>query len=235
MISSYKVIFFDAGGTLFHPFPSVGEIYQRVAGRYGCEADAEQLEGSFREAWQKRDGLSSLVGHSSEKKERDWWHSLVLEVFSQMGGVDDFESLFAELYDVFARPESWRLYPEALEVLKALRQKGKILGVISNWDSRLFQLLGGLGLEEYFRLVLASGVFGASKPGPRIFQEGLRRLDVQPYEAVHVGDSLEDDVNGCRAVGMDAILVDRFEGARRKAVTRLKGLKTVRNLRELLC
>ena len=229
MIRSYKAVFFDAGGTLLHPFPSVGEIYRDAAARYGCFAPAQTLETLFREAWLKRDGLSSLQSHSSQKVERDWWQSLVQEVFSQVGGVGDFEAFFDELYDLFARPECWRLYPGVLDVLLELKSKKKKLGIVSNWDSRLFVICSGLGLEDYFEFILASAVFGASKPSPRIFDEALRRAGVRPQEAVHIGDSFEDDVKGARAAGLQAILIERHPQHRK-----LEDIPVIHDLKELL-
>lgn len=209
MLDSFKAIFFDAGGTLLHPYPSVGEIYQRVAAIHGCHVDAAATEKLFRESWLKRDGLSHLASHSSEKIERDWWRSLVYDVFETLGGFKDFEAFFTELYDVFARPECWRLYPGTLELLAALKKKKKTLGIISNWDSRLLILCKGLGVEPYMDFILASAVFGASKPSPKIFEEALRRANVGPHEAVHIGDSVEDDIHGAQRVGLKAIFINR--------------------------
>lgn len=229
MIDSYKAVFFDAGGTLLHPFPSVGEIYKRVAGVHGCFVDAEKIEKAFREAWLKRDGLSHLTVHNSEKIERLWWRDLVGEVFEAFGGFRDFEVFFTELYDTFARPECWKLYPGTLEILKTIRKKKKHLGIISNWDSRLLGLCEGLGLHNHFDFILASAVFGASKPSAKIFEEALRRAGVQPHEAVHIGDSFEDDIKGARAAGLDAILIERHPGHRQ-----LDHVKTIHDLQELL-
>lgn len=229
MIDSYKAVFFDAGGTLLHPFPSVGEIYKRVAGYHGCEVDAEQIEKGFRDAWLKRDGMSHLTAHNSEKIERQWWRDLVHEVFAGIPGLRDFEVFFTELYDTFARPECWKLYPGTLEVLKAVRKKNKKIGIISNWDSRLLGLCEGLGLHDHFDFILASAVFGASKPSVKIFEEALRRAGVQPHEAVHIGDSFEDDIKGARGAGLDAILIERHPKHRS-----LDYVKTIHSLQELI-
>ncbi len=230
MIDSYKAVFFDAGGTLLHPFPSVGEIYKRVAHTHGCKIESEQAEKLFREVWLKRDGLSHMVNHSSsEKVERAWWRELVHEIFSHLGGVEDFETFFTELYDTFARPECWKLYPGTLEVLSAVQKKGKKTGIISNWDSRLLSICEGMELNQYFDFVIASAVFGASKPSPRIFEEALRRAGVQPHEAVHIGDSFEDDIKGARAIGMNAILIERHPQHRK-----LEQVETIHDLRELI-
>ena len=229
MIDSYKAIFFDAGGTLLHPFPSVGEIYRDVAAAHGCIVSADETERAFREAWLKRDGLSHLAAHNSEKIERQWWRDLVFEVFSEFGGFKDFDAFFTELYDVFAQPQCWRLYPGTIEVLTAIKKKKKILGIISNWDSRLMGLCEGFGLHLHFDFILASAVFGASKPSPKIFEEALRRAGVEPHEAVHIGDSFEDDIKGARGAGINAILIERHPGRRRIA-----GVRTLHSLQELL-
>ena len=229
MLSSFKAVFFDAGGTLFHPYPSVGEIYGRDPRNYGCLANPEALDQLFRSAWLKRDGLAQLAGHSSEKIEKDWWRDLVGEVFLQAGGVKDFQIFFEELYDIFARPEVWRLYSDVLNVLQELKRRHKKLAVISNWDSRLFRLCEGLGLQHYFEVILASAVFGASKPNPRIFEEALRRLQVAPHEAVHIGDSFEDDIQGERLAGIKAILIDRRSHGRK-----FQDIETIAGLTALL-
>ena len=229
MIENFKAIFFDAGGTLLHPFPSVGEIYQRVAALHGLKVEAAATEKLFRESWLKRDGLTHLASHSSEKIEREWWRSLVYAVFETLGGFKDFEAFFTELYDMFARPECWKLYPGTLELLAALKKKNKKLGIISNWDSRLLILCKGLGLEDHMDFILASAVFGASKPSPKIFEEALRRAGVAPQEAVHIGDSFEDDIKGARSVGIHAILIERHPKHRK-----LEDVPTIHNLRELM-
>lgn len=214
MLTKYKAIFFDAGGTLLHPYPSVGEIYAEVGKRYGSPATAAQLEHSFREVWLKHDGLSRLASHSNENLERNFWKTLVREVFDACGGVNNFDDFFHELYDLFARPEVWRLYPDVENLLKDLKKQGKKMGIVSNWDSRLFHICEGLELNQYFDFIIASAVFGASKPSTKIFEEALRRSGVNAAEAVHIGDSFKDDIEGAHGAGLSAILIDRHPKSR---------------------
>lgn len=209
-LSKIKAFFFDAGGTLFCPYPSVGEVYAEVARRHGlASADPKELEALFHATWERRDGLRSLARRSGQKKEKQWWRSLVREVFSQFGRMEDFEAFFDELYDRFAQSGVWRLFDDALPLLQELKTRGKILGIVSNWDSRLFGLCEGLGLGPYLDFILASGVVGFAKPNPKIFQEALQRARALPQEALHVGDSLEDDVLGAEQAGIRAIFLDR--------------------------
>ncbi len=81
--------------------------------------------------------------------------------------------------------------------------------MISNWDQRLPLLLKRLGLTPFFDAVVTSSEVGVEKPDGRIFTEALRRLEVEPGEALHVGDSPLDDVEGAIAAGMEAVRLDR--------------------------
>lgn len=234
MIQSYKAVFFDAGGTLLYPYPSVGEIYQEVAARYGSKAAGHELQGRFLACWRRKDEISNPASHSSEKVEREWWRSLVADVFKDFGPLRDFEAFFDELYDLFARPEVWRLYPGVTDVLEALKKQGKKLVIVSNWDSRLFRLADFFKLNRYFDEILASAVVGASKPSAKIFKEALKRTGTAPGEAVHVGDSFEDDIQGAASAGIAAILVD-YHGRPFPATNgAAKPLATIRDLRELV-
>ena len=233
MISDYKAVFFDAGGTLLHPYPSVGIIYSQVAAKHGCKADPDELNKLFREIWRRRDGMSGLESHNNEKKERDWWRSIVVEVFDHFGGVPNFEEFFLELYEVFGSPDYWRLYPGVKEILGELKKRKKRLAIVSNWDSRLLKLCKGFELEEYFEFILASAIFGASKPGPKIFNEALKRMGIQPHEAVHIGDSYEDDIKGAMGVGINAILIDWHHSEHDKHL-RPAHPHMIKNLKELI-
>lgn len=224
-LSKIKAIFFDAGGTLFQPYPSVGEIYAQVAHQYGLSATPQDLEVLFHTTWEKRDGLASLASRSGQKEEKEWWRSLVWEVFSKVGRIENFGAFFDELYDRFASPEAWRLFPDTLPLLQELKKRGKILGIVSNWDSRLFGLCDGLGLGPHLDFILASAVVGFAKPNPKIFQEALKRARVSSEEALHVGDSLEDDVWGAQQAGIQAIFLDRK--GRRSGQLSPSGLRSV--------
>src|SRR5438046_2935550 len=83
-MQNIKAIFFDAGGTLFRPYPSVGYLYAETAAQHGIHADAEELERRFQQAWRARNGLATLQGQTNEKIERDWWYDLVKEIFSHV-------------------------------------------------------------------------------------------------------------------------------------------------------
>jgi len=122
-----------------------------------------------------------------------------------------FDAFFEELYDLFARADVWRLYPDVIEVLQAVRARGVTVGMVSNWDSRLLSICQALELESYFDFILASAVVGSAKPEAKIFEKALELANCRPDEAIHIGDSLENDWQGARAVGLEAIIINRDE------------------------
>lgn len=216
---------------MFRPYPSVGDIYCEVAFQHGLQAEAGVLEELFHSHWEEKDGLASLAKRTSHKEEKEWWRALVWDVFSKVGEIKNFEAFFEELYDRFAGAEAWRLFPDALPLIKSLKKKGKIVGIISNWDSRLFGICDDLGLTPHLDFILASAEVGVAKPDPVIFKEALKRAGVSPYEALHVGDSIKDDVWGAQQLGIHAIFIDR-KGSRSSLSSQIKTIQFLDELSE---
>jgi putative hydrolase of the HAD superfamily len=100
-------------------------------------------------------------------------------------------------------------YPDAAPALRAVRDRDRRLVIVRNWDCSLPDWLGPTGLLELVDGVVTSADAGAAKPDPAIFERALDVARVDPGEAVHVGDSLENDVAGARALGIRAILIRR--------------------------
>ena len=96
-----------------------------------------------------------------------------------------------------------------LACLKGLKRRGFRLGVISNWDASLENLLRNMGYLPYFDEVVASAAVGCRKPGSAIFEIALERMEVDASEAVHVGDLPEADGQGAASVGIRPIIIDR--------------------------
>ncbi len=215
-----SAVFFDVGGTLLQPWPSVGEIYARVATRHGIPRDAGEMERRFRESWRALKTAELTVSR------KDWWRQLV---FRTLGC--DQAACFEELYDMFARPEAWRLYPDALDALRDARGCGLHVGVISNWDSRLRPLLHAMGVGELLDSMTVSCEVGVEKPAAGIFQAALAAANVPAREALHMGDSLQEDVHGAEAVGMQTILLDRAGVAATEGAT----IRDLRKVFAALC
>ena len=207
-----QIIFFDAAGTLLEVRGSVGEIYSRVAGQYGIEADAGQLQQNFAR-WFALQPPMAFPGETPGEKlpelEKGWWRNLVRAVFADFGAFQHFEKFFEDIFERFRGCELWRVYDDVAPTLTALKQRGLRLGVISNFDSRLDDVLRACELDQFFDSVHISTRVGAAKPDPAIFQAALREHDIESGQAWHIGDSLREDVEGAMAAGLKAILLDR--------------------------
>lgn len=220
-----KAVFFDAGNTLFRPYPSVGRVYAKLALKHGVRVSAAWVQTRFGAEWKKRNGLAQL---KDEKHERLWWRNLVRAVFDGAFPTEKkFRTYYEELYREFAMPATWRLYPETLSTLRALQKKGVRLGIVSNWDSRLFALCRGLGVTPFMEFILASAVEGTVKPEKKIFRRGLKKMGLKPGEVLHIGDSWREDYWGARRAGLKALLISR-DGHRPA------GVKCAGSLKDLL-
>lgn len=193
-----RAVFFDVGGTLVRPWPSVGEIYARVAARHGLAVQPGGVETAFRSAWGRVEPVNGLRSSS-----REWWRRLVSVV---VPGAT--EELFAALFDEFTRAEVWEVMPGAREAVAEVRQHGLHVGLISNWDERLRPLLRNLGLSDWDSVTISCEV-GVEKPAREIFLTALRTAGVSGAEAVHIGDSVAEDVRGAEAAGLRAVWVER--------------------------
>ena len=122
----------------------------------------------------------------------------------------------------------FRAYPEVPGVLARLRAGGARLAVVSNWDVSLHDVLERTALRPLVDAVVISAELGVAKPEPAIFRAALDRLGAGPDGALHVGDSLEDDVAGARAAGLEAVIVAR------NGAPAPEGVRAVRSLAELV-
>ncbi|MGE0827183.1 MAG: HAD-IA family hydrolase [Candidatus Binatia bacterium] len=226
-----KAIFFDAAGTLFTVNGSVGEIYARLAREYGKEVEIKDLEAGFRRCFAEAPPMA-FPGASSAPilaLEKQWWRDIVQKIFAPLGPFPRFSEYFDALFSYFAQTAAWRLYPETLQTLTALHECGVCLGVISNFDSRLFGLLDGFGLSRFFDPIVISTQAGAAKPESAIFTQALARHGFRPAETFHVGDSVHADIAGAQAVGLLPVLIDRHGTAQET-----EGYRRVTSLAEVI-
>jgi putative hydrolase of the HAD superfamily len=206
-----KAVFFDAAGTIFHTREPAGLSYARLARRFGVEAGEDAVVAAFHRAFHRAPGLAFGPGHAPaelRRMEREWWRALVVQTFAGIGRLNDFESYFDELFAFFADPANWTSDPAAPRLLEGLKARGIVLGVISNFDHRLYRVIEALGLARYFDSITISSEAGWAKPAPEIFRAALGRHGLTPAEAVHVGDSETHDVRGASAAGVGAVLID---------------------------
>jgi putative hydrolase of the HAD superfamily len=198
-----KAVLFDVDFTLFRPGPELGpEGYRRLGERHGLALDPARYDEARTAAIEKLQRNRELV-HDEEI-----WITFTEEIVRGMGGDSDAaRDCATDMVREWERHENFSLYEDAPPVLEALRGRGIRIGLISNGQRDLDEFTAHHGLEV--DAIVGSKAHGRVKPHASIFVAALRALDVAPDESAMVGDSYEDDIEGARALGMRAILLDR--------------------------
>lgn len=216
--SRVDAVFFDAGETILRPHPSFVELFAATCRAEGLDVTAEQvadvrerlapdLLDLIREAEQDGHLVGAAVMSGSEDESRAYWIYLYTRFLRELG-IDD-EGLAERLFATFRSVSSYKLYDDVEATLDRLRGAGYDLGLISNFERWLEQLLVELEVGRAFRTTVISGVEGVAKPDPAIFELALERAGVDASRAVYIGDSPEMDIRPATAVGMSAVLLDR--------------------------
>jgi putative hydrolase of the HAD superfamily len=196
-----KAVFFDVGGTLIRPQPSVGAIYASVALKHGVSMSDAEVDQRFKSAWSAKRSLRRPV-------EESWWRDVVYNVFSDQR-FTDFDRFFKDVYAAFEAKEAWHVFDDVRPALDQLREHDVRLAVLSNWDSRLPALLKTLQLDRYFERQFVSFGMQIVKPNPLFFKRALEQMELHPTEAIHVGDDADEDVKGAESAGIRAYLLNR--------------------------
>jgi putative hydrolase of the HAD superfamily len=214
----FRAVLFDAAETLFTTRGSVGEIYAAIAHQYGSTATPENIQAAFVRNFRG-------AGPVSTENQKEWWKDIVHRVFTEVGMVDKFDQFFDQVYDTFRNSQGWVLFPETLQVLKELKAAGCKLGVVSNFDSRIYTVMESLSILEFFDAVTTSSETGFCKPDRQIFEAAVRALKTKPSDTVIVGDSLRDDVEAGSRAGLHAILIDRKGRHASSSVPKISSLR----------
>jgi HAD superfamily hydrolase (TIGR01662 family) len=198
-----RAVLFDVDFTLARPGPELSpEGYRRVGERHGLRLDPAR----YAEA--RAAAIASLQRHPELQHDEEIWIAFTERIVRGMGGdTNAAHAVAVEMTRAWDRHENFELFEDVLPVLAELRGHGLKLGLVSNTGRELDEFVAHHGLEV--DAALASGAHGWTKPHRSIFLAVLERLGVEPADAAMVGDSPEDDVEGARALGMQAFLIDR--------------------------
>jgi HAD superfamily hydrolase (TIGR01549 family) len=198
-----RAVLFDVDFTLCRPGPELSpERYARIAARHRVELDTSRYDEARAAA------VLNLKRHPELLHDDSIWHAFTEEIFVGMGGPPQLaEECATEIEQGWELAENFELYEDALPVLDELRASALRIGLVSNGirDLTMFVAHHQLNVDA----IVDSRSHGHVKPHPTIFRAALDLLGVAPAEAAMVGDSIEEDVEGARALGMRAILVDR--------------------------
>jgi putative hydrolase of the HAD superfamily len=190
-----RAVFLDALGTLVELEPPWISLRDRVP----AEVSDEQL----------KDAVSAEMAYYREHADEGRDEASLADLRVRCAAVLT-ERLGAEItVDELVEAIRFEAYPDAIPALRELRDRGRRLVAVSNWDYSLPSVLERCGLGGLLDGAVSSAVAGARKPDPAIFAAALELARCGPEQALHVGDTPEEDVAGARAAGIRSLLIDR--------------------------
>ena len=218
MFSNIKFIFFDVGNTLL--FPNRDRIHAPLAER-GLTPDPallRDLERSIKNEFDVRMVENGSTDHS-------FWWMFYSQLLAKIGLNDD--AVRDQLVSSIRQSANWDVMPLGTrDHLEEIGGRYKI-GVISNADGKIEDVLRRCNIADCFRTITDSGLVGYEKPHPEIFRQALQAMKAAPEESLYVGDVYSVDYLGATSAGMQAILMD-VPGAYSD-----KGLPRIESLQEL--
>jgi putative hydrolase of the HAD superfamily len=200
-------VLFDAGDTLLAPAPSFQGRFVAVAAAAGLPLEEAAVDAAIAEAVRAAEWPSDWTDPATQ---RSFWVDFYRQVLAALGHRDDGLQLAEALFAAFSDPAGYRLFDDVRPALEALAGRGVTLGVVSNFEPWLEDVLALQGVDHLFAAVAISGKLGVAKPDPEIFRAALKEAGAEPEATVHVGDQPVNDVAAARAVGITPVLIDRY-------------------------
>lgn len=211
-------VLLDALGTLVALESPAPRLRAQLERRFGLSVGVEDAERAIAAE------IAYYRAHLDEGRDRESVASLRRRCAGALG----LDLPLDELTEALLASLEFTPFSDALETLPALRARGTRLVVASNWDWSLHEVLDRVGLAEFLDGVVTSAEVGSRKPAPSVFIRALAIAGVPTARAIHVGDSLVEDVEGARAAGIEPVLIRRGTGPVPS------GVRTLSTLAELL-
>jgi putative hydrolase of the HAD superfamily len=226
-----RAVLFDVDFTLIEPGPMFrAEGYHSFCAQHGMQVDASRFDEAVASA-------ASVLDRAGETPyDAAIFIAYTRHIIEQMGGAGPaLDTCAREIYDEWAACHHFELFDEVPAVLRALAGSGVRIGLISNSHRCLESFQSHFELRGLIDATISSPDHGFMKPHPSIFGEAVQRLGVQPSEALMVGDSVRDDVEGALAAGMRAVLLHRSDSPHpRRTELTARGVSIIRSLREVM-
>ena len=206
-----KAVFFDFYNTLISFDPPRQQLQVTACREFGIEVNPKAIPRGywFADDFMSRENARSPIHRRSPEEERSFWadyEAIILE----KAGMEVSKELALRIF-TRARQLDRKLilFDDVLPILNTLKNKGMVLGLVSNLNRGLDGHCKELGLTPYMNFALTSSEIGAEKPHPPIFLAALERAAVGASEAIHVGDQYHSDILGAKNVGINPLLLDR--------------------------
>jgi len=198
-----EAVLFDVDFTLAKPGPLLGGPgYREAAARFGLDLDPER----YLEA--RAAAVADIEHHPELDHDEEVWVRFTEDILRGMGGDGpNIREIALEITRGWERSDNFELYEDALPAMAELRAHGLRIGLVSNTSRDLEEFIAHFRLDV--DAWISSGRHGKVKPSPSIFLAALELLGTVPERTAMIGDSPTDDVDGARALGLRAFLLDR--------------------------
>lgn len=212
-----KAVFFDWFNTLACYHPPREELQSQALQEFGISVPSQEIIRGLLVAdrYYFEENTISPIRKRSPEEQAEIYSRYQQTIMSEAGvavsGEPDLFKKIMRRVQQLSQGMSFTLFDDVLATLKTLRERGLILGLLSNMDRDMKPICHELGLEPYIDFTVTSGEVGVDKPKPPIFLAALEKAGVDASEAIHVGDQYKLDVLGARGVGITAILIDRYD------------------------
>jgi putative hydrolase of the HAD superfamily len=200
-------VLFDAGDTLLAPAPSFQGRFVAVAAEHGVPLEEAAVDAAIAAAVRAVEWPSDWTDPATQ---RSFWVDFYQRVLGGLGHRGDRLELAEALFNAFSDPATYKLFDDVRPALEELAGRGLKLGVVSNFEPWLEDVLVLEGVEHLFATVAISGKLGVAKPDPAIFQAALAEAGAAAEATLHVGDQPLMDVAAASALGITPVLIDRF-------------------------
>lgn len=195
----YKLVTFDALATLVKLRVAPEVKYSQVAAMYGIICSKEALRKAYYPNFYHMLKVHPNFGKQTGMTWEEWWKELISKTFKDArceAEKEKIDILVTQLIDVYKTEFCWQPQPGAFHLLAFLSFKGVSMGVISNFDPRLHDILGNIRMTPYFRFILTSYELGFEKPDARVFRQAMSlagRMGLKSEECLHIGDCVISD------------------------------------------
>lgn len=222
-------VLFDVGSTLILPDPPVEEVFCNIARRRGHELSLAAVAPHMTEVFDFYEEEYAKDGDfwCSKQGSIQIWLDMYRYLCALTGLQDDDAGMAQAVYDSYATAQYWKPYDDVRSTLMMLKRQGYQLGIVSNWDPALRDIMRGMQLAPFFDEIISSADVGYRKPDPQIFEVALERLGALRQTTVHVGDLPEADGAGASSAGITPVIIDR-DGTEEEC-----GCRRVKTLMEL--
>ncbi len=206
-----KAILFDWVDTLALMEPDWSQIWIKALHEMDVElSKKEMIRGIFSAERQVPEGRPLKWTESSDEDDFIRYLQIVLE---EAGGRIPERAILLETVKRIRQwfsDSSFSLFDDVMPAMETLKNRGIILGVISNMYDSLMPICNALKMSNLLDFTLTSGEAGVSKPEPGIFLQALKKAGTTDIETIYVGDQYEMDILGARGAGLKTVLIDRY-------------------------